>query len=325
MVEQGLVGGILGGAGELGQEVALLEVELAQVGHGGRIGQRVRPVRKQRLHLRFGFDVRFLAGEPEALGVVQIAAGADGEQHIVRLGILPPEIVRVVGGDHADAELLAQAQHPLGDQPFLRDPVLLDLEPEPVRSEGPAEPLRAPPGLLEPSLPEMERHLSREARGQADDPLGVGREHFPVDPGAAIESLDEADRGEPDQVPVAGAILGQQDEVAVGRGRSRRLLPGGPGAEGQVRLEAEDRPDLLRLGVLVEGPRRVHVAVVGDGQAVHAELLDVRDELGDPVGPVEQRVFAVGVEMDEGHLFPELLAMGYWLFRSLPQPIAHSQ
>ena len=45
----------------------------------------------------------------------------------------------------------------------------------------------------------------------------------------------------------------------------------------------------------------MHVAVVGDGQAVHAELLDVRDQLGDAVGPVEQGVFAVGVEMDEGH------------------------
>jgi len=41
--------------------------------------------------------------------------------------------------------------------------------------------------------------------------------------------------------------------------------------------------------------------VVGDGQAVHAELFDVRDEIGDPAGPVEQGIFAVGVEMNEGH------------------------
>ena len=46
----------------------------------------------------------------------------------------------------------------------------------------------------------------------------------------------------------------------------------------------------------------MHVAVVGDRQAVHAQLLDVRHQLGDPVGPVEQGVFAVGVEMDERHL-----------------------
>ena len=104
MVEQGLVDGVLGRAGELGQEVPLLEVELAQVGHHGGVGQRVRPIRKQRLHFGFRLDVRFLPGEPEALGIIQIAAGADGEQHIVRLGILPFQVVRVVGGNHADAQ-----------------------------------------------------------------------------------------------------------------------------------------------------------------------------------------------------------------------------
>ena len=45
----------------------------------------------------------------------------------------------------------------------------------------------------------------------------------------------------------------------------------------------------------------MHVAVVGDRQAVHAEPLDVIDELGDPVRAVEERVFAVGLEMDETH------------------------
>jgi hypothetical protein len=45
----------------------------------------------------------------------------------------------------------------------------------------------------------------------------------------------------------------------------------------------------------------MHVAVIGDGQAVHAHPLHVPDQLLDTVGAVEQRVFAVGVEMGEGH------------------------
>jgi len=72
-------------------------------------------------------------------------------------------------------------------------------------------------------------------------------------------------------------------------------------AVGEVRLEAQDGADLLLLRRLVEAPRAVHVAVVGDGQAVLAELPDVLDEVGNPARAVEQRVLAVRVEVDERH------------------------
>jgi hypothetical protein len=45
----------------------------------------------------------------------------------------------------------------------------------------------------------------------------------------------------------------------------------------------------------------VQVAVVGYREAFHPQLLDVCHQVGDPVSPVEQGVFAVGVEMNEGH------------------------
>ena len=303
VLEQGLVGGVPGGAGKPGEEVLLLEVELAEVGHGLGVGQDLRVVRKERLHLLLGLDVRLLAGEAEALGVVEVAAGADGEQHVVRLGVFAPEIVRVVGGHDADAQLLAQPEHPLGDQPLLGDPVALDLEPEAVPSVHPREPFGAALGLLVAALPEVQRHLAREARREADDPLAVLLQALLVDSRPPVEPLGVPDGGQPDEVLVAGAVLREQDEVAVGGGRVARLLARLARPEREVGLEAEDRPDLGRLGGVVERPGRVHVAVVGDGQAVHAELLDVRDEIGDPAGPVEQRVFAVGVEMDEGHAY----------------------
>jgi hypothetical protein len=41
--------------------------------------------------------------------------------------------------------------------------------------------------------------------------------------------------------------------------------------------------------------------VVGDGEAIHPQLLDVRHQLRNPVGPVKEGVFAMGVEMDERH------------------------
>ena len=105
--------------------------------------------------------------------------------------------------------------------------------------------------------------------------------------------------------------------MTVGRGRPCRLFAGLPRAEGEVGLEPEDRPDALGLGLLVEAPRGVEIPVVGDREAVHPELLDVAHQIGDPVGPVEQGVFAVGVEVDEGH---DGLTAHLVLFSSSPAP-----
>ena len=90
--------------------------------------------------------------------------------------------------------------------------------------------------------------------------------------------------------------------MAVRRGRPLRFLAQGARAEGEIGLEPENGPDLLRLGLLVERPGGVHVPVISYRQTVHAQLLDVADQLGNPVGPVEKRVLAMGVEMDEWHI-----------------------
>ena len=301
VLQQRLVAGVAGRAGEAGQEVLLLEVELAEVRHPRGVGERVRLAREQRPHFLLRLHVRFLSREAEPLGIVEVAPGTDREQHVVRLRVLPPEIVRVVGGDHADAQLLAQAEHPFRDQTLLGDPVLLDLQPEAVGAEGAREPLGAFLRLLVLPLAEVQRHLAREARGQAHDALGMLGEHLLVDPRTAVETLGEPDRGEPHQVPVPRAIAGEEHQVAVGGRRPGGLLPRLPRPEREVGLEAEDRPDPLDLGLLVEAPGGVHVAVVGDRQAVHAQPLDVGHQLGNPVGPVEERILAVGVEMDERH------------------------
>ena len=200
-------------------------------------------------------------------------------------------------------ELGPEPQHPFGDQPLLGDPVLLDLEPETVRTEQPGEPLRARLGLLVLARPERVGDLARQAGGQPDDALGMRGEGFLVDPGPAVEPLGVPDRGEADQILVPGPVLGQEHEVTVCRRRPARLFPRLPGPVGEVGLEAENRADLLGLGLLVEAPGRVHVAVIGHGQAVHAQLLDVGDQLRNPVGPVEEGVFAVGVEVDERHRY----------------------
>ena len=144
--------------------------------------------------------------------------------------------------------------------------MVLHLEPEPVFPEHPGEVLGARAGRVVVPLPQIQGHFPRQAGREADDPVPVLLQHLPVDPRPPVVPFEEADRRELDQVLVAGAIPGEQHEVAVG---TRGV--GGPfaqlaAAEGEVCLEPEDRPHLPRLGLLVESPGAVQVAVVGDRQ-----------------------------------------------------------
>ena len=76
------------------------------------------------------------------------------------------------------------------------------------------------------------------------------------------------------------------------------LVEAAPG--GDVGLVTDDRIDAgrLRRGIELEGP--VEIAVVGDRQGIHPQLLRPVDQPFDRTGPVEEAVVAVAVEMDEG-------------------------
>ncbi len=99
------------------------------------------------------------------------------------------------------------------------------------------------------------------------------------------------------EVPVAGPVLGQQDEV-VGLGVGLALAVGHRAA-GDVGLDADDGLDLALLAGLVEGHRAVERAVVGDGQAVEALRAGLRDEVVDAPEAVEEAELRVDVEVGE--------------------------
>src|SRR6516164_3156985 len=81
----------------------------------------------------------------------------------------------------------------------------------------------------------------------------------------------------------------------------------GPLAGGDVDLVANDRVETGRSALAVELDGAVEVAVIGDGQRVHAQRLDARNQLGDAAGAVEEAVVRVTVQVDErtvGHEEP---------------------
>ena len=258
--------------------------------------------REQRPHLRVRLDVALLTHEAEPVGIVQILPHPDGEQHVVGLGVLAAEIVGIVGGHHRQAQVRGEAEHPLRDDVLVRDAVALHLEPEAIGSEHLSEPLRGRFRLLVAPLAQVQRDLAGETGGEADDPFLVALQCLAVDAGPPIVTLEEADGRQFDEVRVALAIGSEEHEVRVVARGAGKLLPAMPAAERYVSLEAEDGAELPGLGLLVEPPRAVEVAVVREGDRVHPQRLDAREQVRNAVGAVEEGILAVGVKVNERHL-----------------------
>ena len=122
-------------------------------------------------------------------------AGLEAEEHLVGLGILPVQVVAVIGGHEGEPQLPCQFQEPPVRGRLLRQGVFLEFEivavPERVRI-----PLRRGPGLLHPVPEAVRGNLSLEAGGEGDEPFAVLRQDLLVDAGLVVEPLLEADGNE---------------------------------------------------------------------------------------------------------------------------------
>ena len=151
-------------------------------------------------------------------------------------------------------------------------------------------------------LEQVLRDLAGHAGARDDQPLVVLGQELAVHARLAVEALGVGEGGELDEVLVAREVAGEEDEVEVVL--LARRSPGcgarrSPGATYASMPMIGLRPRLLRL--LLELPRRVQVAVIGDREGRLLELLGPADQVVDPVRAVQQRVLGVAVEMDEGH------------------------
>ena len=123
-----------------------------------------------------------------------------------------------------------------------------------------------------------------------------------VDTRPVIEPFQISFGQEDAQVPVAGLVLDQEEEMVVGR----LLVPiflVETAARGDVDLAAEDGLDPGLLGRLEELDRPEDVAVVGQGHGAHAVPGRGLAQGVDAHGPVQNAVLRMVVEMDEirGH------------------------
>ena len=181
--------------------------------------------------------------------------------------VLAAQVVDVGGRDQRPAELARVADDALVRLRLLGDPVLLDLEVDVVGAEDLDQVVEVGAGVGRALLDQPAAEARLQAAGERDHALGVAVEQLHVDVRlAALEALEEAGRGELDQVAKAGVVGGEQGQVVA-------LDPAlGAAVVDQVGLEPEDRLDPVLATGLVVLDRAVHHPVVGEPERRHPEL-----------------------------------------------------
>ena len=125
----------------------------------------------------------------------------------------------------------------------------------------------------------------------------MGGQNLFVDAGAEIKTFQKCLRREFQEVLKTGAVLGQDGDVIAGVLRAAGVFLVEAAGRGDIGLDAHDRVDAHILGRFVELQGPVQIAVVGQGQGVHAQLFGPLQQAGDFSGAVEKAVVAMAVQM----------------------------
>ena len=237
--------GLAGGRHEDGKMPALeVEVDVDPVGDLLRAGDGVFHSRKGRVHFVGRADEELVALHLHPRLLIARRLRVHAQQHVVRRGVFPVEVVRVVRRDQRQAHAVRQVDRHVAALLLNVESGVLDLHVEAV-AEDAHVPGRQLLGFFHPLGEQELRQFPRRTARQADQPLAVGFEQFFVDPRLVVKSFQERRRAELEQVLEAGAVHRQQRQVIAGF-----LDPAGPlfvrpRARRHVGFEAEDRVDLL--------------------------------------------------------------------------------
>ena len=166
-------------------------------------------------------------------------------------------VVRVVGGDRRDAEVLGRAAAGRrGPGSRWTSPWSISSRKKLSRPKMSWKSPAACAGLVVVADPQPGLHLARRAAGGADQALGVLGEQLAVGARLVEEALERGARREPEQVVHARGGLGEQRHVGVGAAAGdvvvAAVVPADPlaleagGVRGEVGLHADDRLDPVR-------------------------------------------------------------------------------
>jgi hypothetical protein len=113
-------------------------------------------------------------------------------------------------------------------------------------------------------MKEIVRHWTAEASRRPDQPRPVLGKHLEIDPRSIIVALELGQRGELQEVAIAGFVLGQEQQVI----RLALLRPGA--AFGKIGLDSDNRVQACIRCRLIPLHRSVHDPMVSNRDVVDA-------------------------------------------------------
>ena len=276
---------------------AELEVHIAPLGDLGGVLYGLGPVGEEGCHLLFALDIELLGLEAHPVGVLNGAAHLDAHENILEGGIGPGEVVGVVGDHQRDPGLFVELQQAPGGVFLFRDAVVLKFQIVVLRAEDIQHLQGVGLGPFVISRQDAGGDLARQAGRQGDKPLVVLFEKLHVHSGFAVETLGEGPAHQSAQVPVAGVVLAQKDQMP----GAVVLVSVEAGPGGHVDLAADDGLDACGLGGLIEIHRPVHDPVVGDRNGGLPQFLGTLNKPLDAAGAVQEAELRVNVQVDKCH------------------------
>ena len=267
------------------------EFQIAAVGNFRGIFKGFLQSGEQFLQFFLAFDVEFLGLEFHAVLVIHGFAGLDAQQHILHFGVLPAQVMGIVGDHQRQARFSCQTLNALIDGPLLVNAVILQLKEEVSLTKN----FRQFQGVFFCPLVvlphEVLGHRPRQTGGQGNQPIVVLLQKCQIHSWLAVKAVDKGLRHQIAQVFVSCPVLAQQHQMVGVVVQPMHLIRHAP--PGHIHLAADDRLDSGGLGRLVKVDTAVHDAVVGDGNGGLAQLLDPVHEAVNPAGPVQEAVFTM--------------------------------
>ena len=167
---------------------------VAHFGNADCIFKSLREIGKQLLQFIFAFDIKFFRFKPHPVGIVYCFARLHRQKHVLYFGVLPAQIVRIVGYNQRKPRFSCKAQSPLIHRKLFFNTVILQFQIKMILAKnlrkGQSVAFRPFKVLMQKPL----RDSAGETGGQRDQPLGMLPQKREINPGLAVKAVQKRRR-----------------------------------------------------------------------------------------------------------------------------------